>query len=373
MVQKVISTTTTSHHRTLRVALLGCGAVAELYYAPALKELERAEQLQVRALFDPSHDRVAQLNKSFPSATPIADLAELSKRDIDFAIIASPPRYHAEQAIQVLKSGISVLCEKPMATTIAEGEAMIEAAATAQKVLAIGLFRRFFPATQAIRQLLSLHLLGEVKSFSFAEGGIFDWPVQSASYFRKRSAQGGVLLDIGVHVLDLVIWWFGQPVEVLYEDDAMGGIEANCRIILRFAQGFTGEVRLSRDWRLANRHVIQCARGWLSWNANEAENVQVGFYDTDFALGSQLHENKLTSTLPTLGQPACNFQQSFVNQLRNVMAVIQGTEELVVPGDQALQSLRLIEYCYRHRTLMPMPWLSQQEYSRAQQFSSQAS
>jgi predicted dehydrogenase len=358
-----------SHSETLKVALLGCGAVAELYYTPAFKELERTEQLQVRALFDPSPDRVAELNKTFPSATPIEDLAELSRLDVDFAIIASPPRYHAEQTIQVLNYGLSVLCEKPMATTVAEGEAMIEAASAARQVLAIGLFRRFFPATQAIHELLSLNILGEVKSFSLSEGGIFDWPVQSASYFQKGTAQGGVLLDIGVHVLDLVIWWFGQPIEVLYEDDAMGGIEANCRIKLSFAQGFAGEVRLSRDWPLPNRHVIECTKGWLSWNANEAESIQIGFYNADFALSSRLYENRLKNMLSTLGQPAFNFQQSFVSQLRNVMAAIRGTEQLVVPGEQALQSLGLIEYCYSHRTLMAMPWLSQQEYTHARQIS----
>ena len=362
-----------SHSKTPEVALVGCGAVAELYYTPALQELERTGHLHVRALFDPSPDRVAALKKTFPSAAPVGNLAELSRLGVDFAIIASPPRYHAEQTIQALTSGLSVLCEKPMAATVAEGEAMIEAAAAARQVLAVGLFRRFFPATQAIRELLSRNILGEVTSFSCSEGGIFDWPVQSASYFQKGAARGGVLLDIGVHVLDLLTWWFGEPIEVRYEDDAMGGIEANCRIRLRFAQGFAGEVRLSRDWPLSNRHVIQCTKGWVSWNANEAEGIQIGFYDADFALGSQLYENKLTNVLPTLGQPAFNFQQSFVSQLRNVIAAVRGTEPLVVSGEQGLQSLKLIEYCYRHRTLMPMPWLSEQEYTRAQQIGNQPS
>jgi predicted dehydrogenase len=362
-----------THDKIVQIGLVGCGAVSRLYYTPALKELEKLKLLRVKALFDPNPENVAQLNKAFPSAVQVRNVSELSKRDIDLAIVASPPCYHTEQTIQLLQSGLSVLCEKPMATSVAEGEAMIEAASTAEGVLAIGLFRRFLPATQTIRKVLSLNILGKVKNFYCYEGDKFRWPVQSASYFQKGAAQGGVLLDIGVHVLDLVTWWFGQPIEVRYEDDAMGGIEANCRIRLRFAQGFAGEVQLSRDWPLPNRHVIQCTKGWLSWNANEAESIQVGFYDADFALSSQLYENRLKTILPTLGQPAFNFQQSFVGQLRNVIAAIRGTEQLVVPGEQALQSLKLIEYCYRHRTLMPMPWLSQQEYARAQQLSKQPS
>jgi predicted dehydrogenase len=90
-----------------------------------------------------------------------------------------------------------------------------------------------------------------VKSFEISEGGQFNWPAQSASFFQKSNSQGGVLADLGVHVLDLLIWWFGMPEKVGYEDDAMGGLEANCRLELEFAGGVSGTVRLSRDTQLS--------------------------------------------------------------------------------------------------------------------------
>jgi predicted dehydrogenase len=356
--------------KIVQVGLVGCGAVSQMYYTPALKELERLKLLQVKALVDPNPENMAQLSKAFPAAVPVNNLSELPKLDIAMAIVASPPRFHAEQAIRLLRSGLSVLCEKPMATSVAEGEAMVEVASAVDGVLAIGLFRRFLPATQAISQVLSLNILGKVKSFYCYEGGKFGWPVQSASFFQKSTAQGGVLLDIGVHLLDLLIWWWGQPVEVIYEDDAMGGIEANCHLTLRFAQGFSGQVRLSRDCSQPNRYVIQCEKGWLSWNVNAAEQIQIGFHEASFALNAQLHENREENGLPTLGQPAFTFQQSFISQLCNVVAAIHGAEPLVVPGEQGLQSLKLIEHCYGHRSLMPMPWFSEQEYWRARQLSS---
>jgi predicted dehydrogenase len=65
------------------------------------------------------------------------------------------------------------------------------------------------------------------------EGGQFDWPVRSTGYFTRAQSGGGVLQDIGTHVLDLLAWWFGEPEALLYEDDAMGGVEANCRIRVR--------------------------------------------------------------------------------------------------------------------------------------------
>ncbi|MBC8120294.1 MAG: Gfo/Idh/MocA family oxidoreductase [Gemmatimonadaceae bacterium] len=347
----------------MKVAILGCGAVSELYYTPALQALKG--QLEVGALLDPNSDRLAQLQKAFPAARPAYRVGELREQGIELVIVASPVRFHAEQAIQALESGISVLCEKPMAATTAEGEAMLRTARETDQILAVGLFRRFFPAARLIHQMLSDNLLGSVKSFHFTEGGVFSWPAQSASFFQKTSAQGGVLLDLGVHLLDLLLWWFGQPTQVFYEDDATGGLEANCRLLLAFPQGFKGEVRLSRDWSLSNRYLIECEKGWLSWQVGEADKVQMGLYGSDFALDARLHHQVSKGALPELGLPADGYHRSFIRQLQNVAAAVRGTGEVLVSGEQGIASLRLIEQCYERRSLMPMPWLSGHEQAQA--------
>jgi predicted dehydrogenase len=351
----------------LNVALVGCGAVSQLYYAPALKELEKPGSVQVKALFDPNATNVAQVNRVFPSASRTTSLAELNTRNIALAIVASPPRYHAEQTIQLLQAGLSVLCEKPMATGVAEGEAMVEAAATARGVLAVGLLRRFFPATQTIRDILAKGMIGEVVRFYFCEGDDFRWPVASPDYFRKGAGRGGVLLDIGVHALDLLTWWWGRPDEIVYEDDAMGGVEANCRIRVGFSQGFRGEIRLSRDWPLRSHYIIEGNNGWLRWEVNEADRVELGLTNSRYTLRAQLFENGDTRSMSP--RPAANFHLSFIDQLRNVVAAIRGDEELRVSGEDGLQSLKLIEHCYRHRKLMSMPWLGETEDQRARELS----
>jgi hypothetical protein len=92
----------------------------------------------------------------------------------------------------------------------------------ARRVLAVGLVRRFLPACQTIRAILRQGILGDVQSFHFAEGGTFRWPTHSTTYFQRSTAAGGVLADIGTHLLDLITWWMGEPSEIRYEDDAMG-------------------------------------------------------------------------------------------------------------------------------------------------------
>ena len=346
------------------MALVGCGAVTKLYYTPALQELERLGQVQVAALFDPNPANLAWIQQMFPAAVQVRKFDELTRCALDLAIVASPPQYHAVQTIQLLQAGMSVLCEKPMALSVAEGEAMVAAASDAQRLLAIGLIRRFLPAAQMIRTLLSRNMMGDVRTFSFSEGRVFKWPVQSASYFRDN----GVLRDIGVHVLDLLIWWWGEPEKIIYEDDAMGGVDLNCRIQLKFPQGFSGEIRLSREFRLPNACVIQCRDGNIHWNVDESNQLQIRLQDSSYYVaGSCILLSSLDTDLIIPGPLAADFHQSFVNQMKNVIAAIRGTESLVVPGEAGLAGLKAIEYCYSQRVLMDMPWFEELEILRAQQ------
>jgi predicted dehydrogenase len=348
------------------VALVGCGAVAELYYAPALRELARVGLLRVRVLLDPDSAKAERLRAHFPMARIHDDVAELAQDAVDLAIVASPPRVHAAQAIQLLRRGVSVLCEKPMAASVSEAEAMVEAAAAARRVLAVGLVRRFLPACQTIRAILSHGILGDVRSFRFMEGGRFRWPTQSPSYFQRGAAVGGVLADIGSHLLDLVTWWMGEPAHIRYEDDAMGGIELNCLIELRFAGGLAGVVRLSRDCELRGGYFIRGTKGWLRWSVSAPDELQMQFDGTPAAILGRLHEHDPSPALAIPLRRVRNFEQSFVAQLRNVVAAVQGNDEAFVTGRDALPGLRLVEHCYRHRSLMPMGWLDEREQARAE-------
>jgi predicted dehydrogenase len=325
-----------------------------------MQSLEKAGVLKVVGLFDPNPASVVRVHSMFSSACRLDDLSGLSPRSAELAIIASPPEFHAEQTIQLLRTGLSVLCEKPMATSVTDAEAMIGSVIDTGGVLAIGLCRRFFPAIQTIREILANRMIGDIVRFSFNEGTDFRWPVMSLDYFRKGATRGGVLLDIGVHALDLVTWWWGEPDEIAYEDDAMGGIEANCHIRVRFAQGFAGEIRLSRDWRLSNEYLIYGTKGWLRWQVNEADRVEIGTNGSYYTMNSQLLRKDLSKSAP-----AANFYQSFLEQLRNVIAAVRTRERPFVSCEDGLPSVRLVDRCYRQRNLISMPWLSGTEQKRA--------
>ncbi len=357
-----------------QVALIGCGAVSELYYGPALTGLQQAGELRVWGLFDPSPERIQVLKGRFPSARVIADLSELEGQ-VQVAIVASPVQFHSQQTQALLRSGIAVLCEKPMAATVAEAETMIQTAADTGSLLSIGLFRRFFPAAQTIQALIRHQTLGPVRSFHFTEGVRFNWPARSAAFFQKSTAPGGVLFDLGVHLLDLVVWWLGWPDQLSYQDDAMGAVEINCQLQLAYHSGVTGSIQMSWDWQLPNRYVIQFENGWVRWTVGQANQLEIGLDQIPYVFNSTLHEPYPDQplSLPLQHQPPGStgrtYQQSFMEQIRNLIAAQQGRESLQVDGSQGILSLQLTERCYQERQLLTLPWLSQQEYTCAEKMS----
>lgn len=344
----------------ISVALVGCGAVTEMFYAPTLIELEKEGLLTVRGLVDPSPERLRVMAGFFPNAPHARDIAEL--REIELGIVASPPSFHAKQTLQALEAGMDVLCEKPMAVTSAEAESMIAAARKAKRILAVGLFRRFFPVVSYIRHLIASRQLGSLLGFSIQEGGPFTWPAKSDAFFRKEHAGGGVLLDTGVHTLDLVLHWFGDPEKIDYADDAMGNIEANSKLDLRFAAGLRGSVLLSRDWQTSNLYQFEFERGTASFEGGDCQQVSLQLNNMPMQVTGMVHESRFAGQA---SETAFTYSQAFAEQVRDVVDAVRTRRDPRVTGEEGIRSLRLIEYCYAHRHLRPMPWLTAQEWQTA--------
>lgn len=347
------------------VVLVGCGAVAQQFYAPALRTLQKAGDLTVRALVDPSAEARAVLARTFPLATAGADLDSAHLPAGALAIIASPPRFHAAQTIAALTRGWHVLCEKPLAVDSLEATQMIALAARHQRILAAGLYKRFFPASRYLRSLCRDQLLGPLVSFTITEGGPFRWPAASRSFFEKSQSAGGVLTDIGVHVLDLLVWCLGLPAEISYADDAMAGLEANAWIGLAFPDGARGTVHLSRDWATEQAYTFTFERGLVRWKVNDANGLTVQLAGAPAALQANLVTPLAPGDEHRSSQLLDSNAQSFIASLRNVIAAMAGREELVVPASEALHSLQLIETCYARRGLLEQPWLTAAEASHA--------
>ncbi|MET0144774.1 MAG: Gfo/Idh/MocA family oxidoreductase [Ilumatobacteraceae bacterium] len=351
----------------VRVVVAGCGLVAEFSHLPALAKL--ADDVEVVGLVDPSPVRREICARRAPLAATFADLGDaLAALSPDEVVVASPAEFHLENTLASLGAGAHVICEKPMALTSAACTEMIGAAEAADRLLGVGLMRRFFPSVQAIASIVSNGVLGAPVSFAVLEGVPFGWPGKSAHPFR-RGAGGGVLFDSGPHLVDVLLFWFDDLELADYADDAMGGVEANCRFRLTGAGGVTGTVRLSRDTFLSNRHLIQCERGWVIYQYDVSDRFYWGWNGSPTANCVMLSEPgwdrpMWASPDPQLQVPRA-LSAAFVAQHRNMTDAIRGTASLLVSAREAAAGIALLESCHASRRLMDMPWMDPDEIARA--------
>ncbi len=124
--------------------------------------------------------------------------------DLDGVVIATPSALHAEQARQAFAGGVAVFCQKPLGRDLAETRAVIDAARAADRLLGVDLSYRHLAAVEAVRALLRDGELGRVYAaeltFHNAYGPDKPW------FTRRSQSGGGCLIDLGTHLLDLVMW-----------------------------------------------------------------------------------------------------------------------------------------------------------------------
>jgi predicted dehydrogenase len=339
----------------MRLVLAGCGAVTRLYYVKALTRLEREGTIEVVGIFDTNASAMAAVRDQLPAAKVTSCLEELLNLRADVAIVASPPCFHADQAIRALTAGLHVFCEKPLATSARDADRMLEVVDTTGLQAGVGLVRRYFPATRTIKNMLESKVIGRLCSVTCFEGGPFDWPITSPRYFGRIEGGGGILQDIGTHCLDLLIWWFGAPNTISYADDAMGGIEANCLLLLQY-DDFQARVRLSRDWGQPNIYRLEGEWGSISWTVNDTRSIELGF--TGAGTLGKLSLREMSGRAP-------DFVDCFTAQIAGFLDSLRTGSPPHVPATVGRQVLALIEQCYAGRRLMDMPWLSDEEQARA--------
>jgi predicted dehydrogenase len=338
------------------IVLVGCGAVSRLFYQPALRELARHGIAKTIAVVDPSLEARGLLGAAL-GARPCSTLAEALVLGGQLAVVATPPNFHREQAEAAFAAGLDVLCEKPLASRAAEAEAMIAAGIRTGRLLAAGHYKRFFPAHRTLKLLIEQQTFGPLQSVEIAEGGKFAWPAASDSFFRKDQTSGGVLLDIGVHVLDLLLWWLGEPRHFSYADDANGGLEANCRFQGEFAGDVRVRLQLSRDWSTPNCAVFRFARATVHSRVNAANQLELTLDNIPVTFAAELREANPVGPGPATAPLETN-PQAFIAQLVDVCGAVQTRRPPLIAGADGLRVIRLIERCYASRTQLSQPWLS---------------
>jgi predicted dehydrogenase len=259
----------------MRVALIGCGAISQSLYLPVLAG---HEGIRLTALVDRARDRAEQLAKGYGVPIVASDTSELSATTVDAAILATPAAHHAPGAIDLMRRGIHVLVEKPMALTAYDAEEMVRVADETDRRLAVGYFRRLYPSLRLMKALVDRKFFGPPRRFHAEGGGRYSWAAATLANMRRDLAGGGVLIDYGSHILDMLFYLFDEPTEIMaYQDNDLGGVEADCVIEARLSHGgirVDGRIELARTRELGNSIAVDCAEGRLLFEVNERFRVR---------------------------------------------------------------------------------------------------
>lgn len=186
----------------LRVGVVGYGLRGKL-----AREIEHAEiDARVVVVCDPSERAQEDAAADFPAATLVSNLEELLEWDLDAVMVLTPDETHASITIPLLHAGVPVFCEKPLATSLADCDAILRAAFETGTRLYVGHNMRHMPVVTTMRDLIRGGAIGEVKAVwcrhFVGNGGDFyfkDW-------HADRSRSVGLLLQKGAHDIDVIHW-----------------------------------------------------------------------------------------------------------------------------------------------------------------------
>jgi predicted dehydrogenase len=321
----------------LNIAIIGCGAISEKAHLPAAMKIP---SIRVAALVDVNRARAEELATRYGIAQT-AESFDALPNPPDAAIVALPHHCHAPVATALLLRGVHALVEKPMALSSAEARHMLRAAETGGASLTAGMVRRFLPELRLAKQVVASGVLGEILGFNVREGRVYDWPSLTDAPLRRDSAGGGVLIDVGVHVLDSLFFCLGELTLVDYADDYFGGVEAEAEVTLALRSGVRGRVELSRTRDLGNTTRIEGSEAVLELNL-----VQRKISLTVKGENIVLSPDKEHGGADIFGAQLTDWAESIVDR-----------RPPMVPGAEVLQSLSLIEDCYAcRRTLQPI-WM----------------
>lgn len=193
------------NNKKLRVAIIGCGGIADGKHMPSLSKLENVEMVAFCDVIE-EKARAAAEKYGAEEAKVYTDYKELIKDDaIEVVHVCTPNKSHSFITVDALEAGKHVMCEKPMAKTSEEARAMVEAAKRTGKKLTIGYQNRFRKDSIYLHEVCKNGDLGEIyfaKAHAIRRRAVPTWGV----FLNEEEQGGGPLIDIGTHALDLTLW-----------------------------------------------------------------------------------------------------------------------------------------------------------------------
>ena len=255
--------------------------------------------------------------------------------EVDIIYIVLPNSMHAEYTIRGARAGKHIMCEKPMANTTQECQAMIDACRRANRKLMIAYRAQYEPYNQAAIQMVRSQRFGPTQMIVAEISQNMDDPNQWR--LKKALAGGGSLVDIGIYCLNATRYLTGEePVEIsamTYStpgDPRFREVEENINFMLRFPSGVLANCMSSYGANRVTRYRVFAADGWVELDPATAYSgiqMRVGHKDD-------------------IEQPQLQEVNQFAKEIDHMSECVMANKQPMTPGEEGLRDIRLIQTIY---------------------------
>ena len=323
-----------SKHDLVGYALVGFGRFCRNRLIPAFSQISGS---RIVALYKRDLHEALQAAREFGIPRGYNDYSELLRDpQIEAVYITSANADHEWQAVRAAGSGKHVLCEKPLATSVAGCRNMIQACRENGVKLMVAQTLRFSPAVRQVKEWLATGKLGRIK-----EAGAFftyDGTKSPRSWlYDYQLAGGGVLMDIGVHCIDTLRYLLGEIIGtagVVGPAHQQDPIERMASIFLRFESGAFGSVFCSYDFAYGSSLEIVGEHGKI--------------VAKPFTIAQQPAEVRLEleSDSQTL---VMNCENAYGELIESFSRAVRGQGDVAITGEEGLRNIEIIEGIYSQR------------------------
>lgn len=193
----------------MKVAVIGCGSIANTAHIPSYMN---NKDVEIKYFCDIIPERAEKAVEEYGCGTAVVDYHDVLKDpDVDAVSVCTPNNVHAQIAMDALRAGKDVLCEKPAARTYSEALEMQKVQHETGKILNIGVVNRFNDSVNRIKEYIDQGKLGTVHHVYVSFRSYRSIPGLGGAFTTKEIAGGGALIDWGVHFLDIVMYCCGDP------------------------------------------------------------------------------------------------------------------------------------------------------------------
>lgn len=253
---------------SVRWGIIGCGDVVSRKIGPVFNQVEGSTLV---AVMRRNKAKAREFAQKFNAKRYYDDIDGILKdEEVNAVYVATPNYLHAEHTIKAAGYGKHILCEKPMGITIDECEDMIKACKKNRVKLMVAYYQRLLSHHQKAREIIEKGLLGRIlmcKAQICSPGSHPDW---GGGWFRDpKLSGGGILMDAGCHIIDLLRFLIGEIVEVSAFCDVLDSdypVENIASLIIKFENGAHGVMNTCYNLPTAERNVEICgSRGTMLW------------------------------------------------------------------------------------------------------------